>query len=367
MANLQLSVEQEQGTGLAVAALRDLRKHFRLGGYAGTGKTTLISHVVDQLSTNYKKVLVMAPTGKAANVLTNKGVPASTIHRQLYELTNDKPITFKLRDFVEADFFVIDEASMISVELYEDILSFNKPTLFVGDPAQLEPVGNDAKLMQAPDFVLRKIHRTAEDSNIIKFATQMRSGAQHPAVLFGQKFIPAKAHDFAYGHISTFTRAAWLAFDQIIVGKNITRNKFNQTFRKGGAHSPYPVQGDKLICLKNEYAHGIFNGETFTCINSEFEQNDQTGDLQIQVENDAGQRAWYPFWLEFFNDQTLEPWKKPKDVVHLDFAYAITCHKSQGSEWDNVCVVDEAFGTPPNRWRYTAATRAAKHLTWVRP
>lgn len=364
---ITLTSEQEQAKGLALTRLRVMRKNCRIGGYAGTGKTTLISSFVTEMERLGFKVAVMAPTGKAANVLCNKGVSATTIHRRLYELVEDKPVTFRLREHIEVDFFVIDESSMLSEELVADIESFGKPTLFIGDPAQLEPVGKDAKLMVNPDFTLKQIHRTAEGSPIIQFATKLRTSVIHPHSYF-TTFVAdqgVNTSSLRYHNQRDLRRSEWLAFDQIIVGTNKTRNLYNQTFKKN-QNDYRPVIGDKLICLKNDYVHGVFNGEGFTVASSEFEQDEQSGELTIQLQSVDGDKFWVPFWLEFFEDPTLEPWKKSRDTVWLDYAYAITCHKSQGSEWDSVAVVDEAFGTPPNRWRYTAATRAAKTLTWIR-
>lgn len=361
MSSITLTSAQSQAKGLAVTKLRDLKEHCRIGGYAGTGKTSLISEVVRELERFGAKVAIMAPTGKAANVLCLKGVPATTIHRRLYELVNERPIEFRLKDTIEVDYFIVDESSMLSTDLYNDICSFNKPTLFIGDPAQLEPVGDDARLMHNPDFVLTEIHRTASGSAIIDFATRLRTSILHPFA-YSQTHKPCP--ELSFRSQKELKRSEWLAFDQIIVGTNKTRNLYNQTFKKGLA--ALPVKGDKLICLKNDYPHGVFNGETFTVLSDQYDEDEYTGELCVRLQSDDGTVASYPFWYEFFENPYLEVWKKPREAVWLDYAYAITCHKSQGSEWDNVAVVDEAFGTPPNRWRYTAATRAAKTLTWIR-
>lgn len=360
---IQLTSHQAQAAGLAVTKLRDLRSDCRIGGYAGTGKTTLIASIVAQLSTPFRKVRIMAPTGKAANVLNQKGVPASTIHRYIYEpVDSPGPLEFRLRDTVDAAYFIIDESSMLSTELYNDIKSFGIPTLFIGDPAQLEPIGQDAKLMHSPDFTLVEIHRTAAHSPIIKWATALRTSSVHP-VAYAQNTAPTL--DLTFSHISDLRRSQWLAFDQIIVGKNATRNKFNQTFKLDQTQ-PLPVSGDKLICLRNDYSHEVFNGETFTCADSTFEECPQTGEFTIAITDSDGLTKRVPFWRDYFFDQTIEAFRKPRDLCWFDFAYAITCHKAQGSEWSSIAVVDEAFGTPPNRWRYTAATRAATSLTWIR-
>ena len=361
---ITLTSQQEAAAGLALVKLKEQRIDCRIGGYAGTGKTTLIANVVDRLKIGFKKVAVMAPTGKAANVLCNKGVPATTIHRVLYDLEDSDRMEFKLRDSVDVDFFIVDESSMLSVEILADIQSFNKPTLYIGDPAQLEPVGDDAKLMHNADIVLTQIHRTAEHSDIIKFATALRTSCVHPVAYKSQHAARGKFDQLAFRHISELKRSEWLAFDQIIVGKNITRHKFNQTFKKGPA--ALPITSDKLICLRNDYEHGVFNGELFTCTSDEYTQCELTGELTLELENVDGIRTRYPFWRDYFFDQSTPAYHKPRNCCWFDFAYAITCHKSQGSEWNNVAVVDEAFGTPPNRWRYTAVTRAAKHLTWIK-
>ncbi len=362
--SIQLTAHQEQAKCVALARIIDLHKDCRIGGFAGTGKTTLISSLVDSIQQQQLKVLVMAPTGKAANVLCNKGVAAATIHRTLYEALETVPVSFRLKESIDADFFIIDESSMISTDLLADIQSFGKPTVFIGDPAQLEPVGDDAKLMHKPDFVLTEIHRTAAESPILAFASQLRKSPIHPFAYFNT-YKPTDDR-LTYRSIKDIKRSEWMAFDQIIVGKNLTRHKFNQTFRKN-PEKVGPSAGDKVICLRNSYPYGVFNGETFTVISDEFREDEHTRELTFKVRDVNGDEFWVPFWFEYFQDVTLNHWAMPKTVVHFDFAYAITCHKSQGSEWDNVAVLDEAFGNPPNRWRYTAATRAAKQLTWVRP
>jgi len=369
MTPIQLSTQQQEARG---AIRESLKRHrsFKLGGFAGTGKTTLLKYVIEDLS-ELGRCAVMAPTGRAANVLCNKGVNATTIHRYLYELINDHPIEFRLKDTVEAAFFIIDESSMLSTPIMADLLSFQKPILFVGDPAQLEPVGDDAKAMHKPDFVLTQIHRTMEDSDIIKFATRLRSSGAHPSTLqreFEQSLPHNANSNLSFRASNTIKRSEWLNFDQIIVGTNKTRARFNQTFKK--SLEALPVADDKLICLKNDYTCGVFNGEIFIVTPDKdgdiYGQDSDTGFNIIHLRAEDGSVNWYPFWEEYFFDQSLNPLYKSKGQVWFDYAYAITCHKSQGSEWDNVAVVDEAFGNPPNRWRYTAATRAAKNLTWIR-
>src|SRR5262249_11808404 len=154
-----------------------------LGGYAGTGKSTLVRVLKDELSS----FAVCAYTGKAANVLRKKGLPAKTIHSLIYrprvrewEDENGKLQIETLWDRkpardVECDGFIVDEASMVDEGIYNTLRSYKKPIIFVGDHGQLEPVnGNGFNLMGSPDITLRQVHRNAGE--IAEFANFIRQG-----------------------------------------------------------------------------------------------------------------------------------------------------------------------------------------------
>src|ERR1035437_2845026 len=140
----------------------------RIAGFAGTGKSFLIPHILERLP----NFAVCAPTGRAAQILRSKGVEnASTIHSLIYKPKmdsygniildkNGSPI-FILNPDLPYEGIIADESSMISKELYEDLLSFGIPLICLGDSGQLPPVGNEMNLMDNPDFTLETIHRNA--------------------------------------------------------------------------------------------------------------------------------------------------------------------------------------------------------------
>jgi exodeoxyribonuclease-5 len=372
MDNIQLTQEQSNAVALALdfieqpkptgKQLRATTPTFRITGPAGTGKTTIIKSILNE-ARKYHKVHVAAPTGKAAQVLSRKSVPATTIHRMMYEQISEHPLQFAKRSKLELDLIIIDEASMVSMDIFNDLMSYRIPIIFVGDNSQLEPIGEDPKILLKSDVRLFEIHRTAADNPIIDFATKLRMNpAMHPSVYFKGKTL---SEGLTYAPRSMPPPDKLISdYDQIIVGKNISRYHINNRLRK----DPFqPVPGDKLICLKNDYKFGVINGEQFIVGPRHFIQGTEDEDYAtlIHLINDDGSDIFVPYWSALFEDPTTQLNIKPRNVVALDYAYAITCHKSQGSEWPRVLVIDEAFGQPPNRWRYTAATRAQQHLCWA--
>ena len=155
---------------------------FRLFGYAGVGKTTLARHVAEHAS---GKAAFAAYTGKAALVLRSRGCAgATTIHSLIYNAGEGKDgaPTFTLNKdgpASRASLIVIDECSMVDEELGRDLLSFGKPILVLGDPAQLPPVKGGGFFTEAePDVMLTHIHRQAADNAIIQLSQTIRDGGE---------------------------------------------------------------------------------------------------------------------------------------------------------------------------------------------
>jgi exodeoxyribonuclease V len=359
---------------------------FKLGGLAGTGKTTVIRRVEelvrdsgDDFSTtpNFQH---SAFTGKAVSVLRRKGIgSAMTLHSMMYRPKENKDgrveffknDTLKSYDESVVDFVVVDESSMISKALYEDLLSFPlQGILWVGDPGQLEPVGEDISLMKSPDFVLQQIHRQGKESPILQFAHRCRAGDPTPNCVAGSKQelvittkLPSSVELLAN-------------YDILITGLNVMRNKYNSVLRavKGFIGTPICV-GEKLIVTRNNNIVGVYNGQILF-VDEVLQKYPRS--VIVRATDETGKTYQR---LELFTELLVNPKfdlnkrenRPHRETVFVDYGYCITCHKSQGSEWDRVCVIEPTWwGTPDKpmfdkkRWQYTAITRAAKQLTYVR-
>ncbi|MCB1415331.1 MAG: ATP-dependent RecD-like DNA helicase [Nitratireductor sp.] len=353
------------------------RQVFRLFGYAGTGKTTLARHFAQGVE---GEVLFAAFTGKAAQVLRSKGArKASTIHSLIYrprgeeevedEETGSKSIapTFSLNrrsPLAEAKLIVIDECSMVDEPLGRDLLSFGTPVLVLGDPGQLPPVSGGGFFTEhEPDFLLEEIHRQARDNPIIDLAQQVREGR---AIMYGDYGATAKVISK-----TEVTTDQVLAADQVLVGTNRTRRRYNERLRElKGFDGPFPQAGDKLVCLRNDTAKGLLNGSLWT-VTSAARTVKSFMNLLIRAEDEGIERvsAKVKVLKAVFEDPTAEiPWREKRRYDDFDFGYALTVHKAQGSQWDEVILFDEsrAFRDHAQRWLYTGITRASERLTIVR-
>lgn len=337
---------------------------FRLFGYAGVGKTTLARHVAEGAAGD---TAFAAFTGKAALVMRSKGcVGATTIHALIYRAsdTEDGSPTFKLNHdgpASKAGLIVIDECSMVDADLGRDLLSFGKPILVLGDPAQLPPVKGGGYFTNAePDVMLTQIHRQAENDPIIRLSEIVRGGGKLEYGEYGESRIIRR---------SDVDAAAVLAADQVLVGTNKTRRLYNARIRDlKGIKEPLPVAGDRLVCLRNDRVKGLINGglwrvETLHAMRKDFVR------MTVSPEDEGGRNARVSVLKQFFLGGEADlPYPIRRESDEFDFGYALTVHKAQGSQWDNVMLFDEsyAFGEHRDRWLYTGLTRAAKKLTIVR-
>ena len=339
---------------------------FRLFGYAGTGKTTVVKHLVADLDL---KVCYAAFTGKAALMMQRAGcMDASTIHSLIYQVIEgiDGAVEFKLNPdsaVKDCDLIVIDECSMVDADLADDLLSFGKPILVLGDPAQLPPVKGAGFFINAePNAMLTEIHRQARDNPIIHLATTVREGGVIRAGQFGASRVLTRG---------TLSIEEILAADQVIVGLNKTRRVYNARMRLAlGREGLNPEKDDRLVCLKNDRQLGLFNGGMFT-VEEALKRRKQKDMIRMRIRSDDFPgRA--PFIVQvrrefFFGGVEDLDWRDLKHSQHFDFGYALTCHKSQGSQWNHVIAYDESqsFREDHRKWLYTAITRASERLTLV--
>lgn len=373
---------------------------YRLFGYAGSGKSTLAKHLAE---TSGGLTCFAAFTGKAASVMRHKGCPdATTIHSLIYfvkqksqarlvqmqealrKLLEDpdssqfdveklehsiraeqdavKKPAFTLNPDAEikhADLVVIDECSMVGEDMAMDLLSFGVPILVLGDPAQLPPVRSAGFFTEhKPDFMLTEIHRQAAESPILRLATRARKGLRLDVGKYGDSEV-LRARDFDNTSLTT---------EQVIVGRNTTRRRANAKRREClGFSGRYPQDGDRVICLRNNHDIGVLNGEIYTVETAHAE--DSFGDrMGLSLVSEDGDRQLYvDAHLAPFRGEDAPYWDK--EAIEMDFGYAVTAHKAQGSGWPSVVVVDESsvFRKDRHRWLYTAATRAIDKLTVVLP
>jgi exodeoxyribonuclease V len=449
---ITLSTEQERAVTTALNWWRNRRVDqpvFRLFGYAGTGKSTVLETLIRRLGLTQEDVLFMAPTGKAASVMTRKGVPALTIHKTFYRLTGEddtvylslmreaESISEKLANPAEPNaaayrrrlvavedelrspssraqpqfvflgsnpvgrkqLLVIDEASMVQNDWFADLQSLGLPLILLGDDGQLPAVeGPDEKPSMVtsvePDVRLTTVHRQDGESSILSIATAARNrqllafecrddgveyadgrGCRTPEEI--ERRIQAShgySVDFGY-------------FDQIIVGRHKTRHAFNDHMRqKFGITSALPVggNGEKIVVTRNfEADDGTYlaNGTEITVRHDAKRSGgiypwgaSKPIDHPVTVTGIDGKPVCIEgvgLWRYPFEDPLDQDYRRKGAeekyalrCMQAQWAFAITAHKAQGSEWDKVCVIDEswAFKENAHRWRYTAYTRARKHL-----
>lgn len=342
----------------------DAPQVFRLMGFAGTGKTTLATHLAE----NAGKVMFGAFTGKAALVMRKKGCRgASTIHSMIYMLDDEgagEP-TFTLDQgsaVRDADLVIIDECSMVGEELAKDLLSFGTKVLVLGDPAQLPPVKDAGYFTeQKPDFMLTEIHRQALDNPIIRLSMDVREGrgltlGDHGTVrVIGRDKIDPQDV---------------LSADQVLVGINKTRKTYNQRIRElKNFTGIFPQEGERLICLRNDRPQKLLNGSLW-----DVREAEECGEfISIDVVPEDASRDAKAKNVEvhpafFTGDDADLPWEVRRRFSEFTYGYAITVHKSQGSQWDDVFLFDESgtFREDARRWLYTGITRAAERVTIAR-
>jgi len=423
----------------AIAEVRDWFENrpgqqqvFRLFGYAGSGKSTVLKFALDELGLSPHRsakdgrcvpgVVTATFTGKAALVLTRKGTPARTIHSLIYSVIESteeevaaaaakvqeaetaarrltgfdrtaaeagieamrqalsamKHPRFALNpqsDAADARLIVLDEVSMVGEEMARDLMSFGKPILVLGDPGQLPPIkGEGAFTRDAPDVMLTEIHRQATESAIIRLATMARMGEP-----IGFGIYDAFVAKLRKGDI---TPDQALRGGQLICGLNATRLQLNNAMRAaaglGGTYLPTGA-AEKIICLKNQNDLGLINGMFLT-----LEGIVDEGSLHFSaiVHDEDGRRVGpldregrpgrLRVYKGHFEDHVANDpkrhdrdWKDKRLLTEATFGWAITAHKAQGSQWENVIVWDDGLGRTDldrRRWLYTAITRAERGL-----
>ena len=344
----------------------------RVFGFAGTGKTTMAKEIAKSIN-GY--VHYMAFTGKAALVLRKKGCTgASTIHSAIYKPNDlgdgrtefawnpDGPLSM-------ARLAVVDEVSMVGPDVGKDVLRYNTKVLVLGDPFQLQPVSGEGFFTNVePDILLTEIHRQAADNPIIRMSMDIREGRGLSLGQYGDSLVVRRNEVDR-----EWLREQVLGADQLLCGKNATRQTFNNRVRelkKLPARDPFwaPVQGDRLVCLKNNNTKGLLNGGLWSVHSVTSYDGQRFGMLVDNLDDDKAPRTEVEVPYQYFTGTEKDlGWRVKKITDEFTYGYALTVHKSQGSQWDNLLLFDESaiFREQRAQHQYTGVTRAAERITVV--
>jgi tRNA A37 threonylcarbamoyladenosine biosynthesis protein TsaE len=474
--NINLSSDQTLALEKLSTFLESDKQVFMLKGYAGSGKTTILKGLVEYLNAVEKDFALMAPTGRAAKVIREKtGQEAFTIHKSIYSYEDMVEIEegdsfyyyYKVRNNVDVagKIFIVDEASMLSdaksegeffrfgsSHLLSDLITYtrvaqpnvNSKIIFVGDPCQLPPVGdNSSKAFEAnylkehfnlssEETEMKEVKRQGGDSGILRAAAKIRKSIS--ARFFNDFNLRSNGKDILNPTYETFLNTWQEAASPkiIIASKNKTCLDLNLQIRERRfGNADLPVQKSDIVIMGgNNYRKGVFNGE-FAVIN---EVSDIVTQRIIPL---RGKNPVTLYWRDvelvfpdaesnnkivkgkmlenfLYGDNYLKPEEtqalyvdftsrhkglKPKteefkeaimqdeyfNCLLMKYGYAVTCHKAQGGEWDNVFTIwdhenqkDFNFFTDKQlkrskdnegfyRWAYTGITRASKTLYALNP
>jgi len=466
---LQLTASQEEALGKLERFLQGSDPVFMLKGYAGSGKTTILKGLVQYLNSISKDFALLAPTGRAAKVIREKtGQEAVTIHKGIYcydrlvEVNDGDSFfySYALRNSIDVagKIFIVDEASMVSDAksegeffrfgsgyLLSDLIRYTRVVepnvhskiIFVGDPCQLAPVGDNSSKAFEPDYLkskfdlscaeaeMKEVIRQEGESGILLAATKIRKSIS--AGYFNDFNLKANNRDVFNLSGDDFLNI-WEGVKStkiIIASKNKTCLDINLRIRerKYGSRMLPPQKGEIVIIGANNYRTGVFNGE-FAVVNSADDSpirrtiylkgKDPVNLVWRNVElvfpdGESSNKLVKALMLEnfLFGDNYLTPEETQalyvdftqrhpglksetpefKDAImndgyfnclRLKYGYAVTCHKAQGGEWDQVFSIwdhenAENFNFLSDkqrkagktnkdfyRWAYTAVTRSSK-------
>lgn len=361
------------------------KQTFEISGIAGSGKSTIVKYLVEDLKIDPDDVLYVAYVGKATLALSRKGHRAQTIHSTIYTVelvpkidedgnkvvVNDKVVMvpfFIKREKLPPNIklIVLDEAGMTAEGISLDLLSFGIPVICLGDLNQLPPVFGESYFLKEPDIVLTEPMRQALDSPIIYLAQRAISGQKIHKGQYGNCFVAGKEE---------ISDRLLMESDVNICGKNATRDELNNYIRYNILKKtvPYPTEGERIICRQNNWTECI-EGNIFLI-------NGLVGYVDnIYLDTYNKQSINIDFRPEFLQDSCFydisidykyitAPYSERKNhnksfYNKFEYGYVITCHLAQGSEYPNVLIFDERIGDRDyyNRWLYTAITRASNSL-----
>lgn len=339
------------------------------------------------------------------------------------EMTSKRTVFMKKPGIPDYRLLVLDEVSMVDDDVMRDLMSYGIPILCSGDGFQLPPVKSQNHILDNPDAILTDIVRQSEDNMIVKIATDVRNGRHISSGNYGDVVVMSSQYvnDDRKRHLL-------LEADQILCGTNRTRHMINNIVRRckgiDAEKELFPIDGEKVIFNVNNWEMYLDEAMNYNMVNGtigyaygfkevspklniakmsfrpDFLDDEITDDILVDSGNfknggkytydmhqrvfllDDGEYALKAQYQKRGDNESVKHYfarirdnlrisKKAVDdemIEQVDFAYCISVHKSQGSEWDNVVVFDEGhvFGNNYSRWLYTAITRAKKKLVILR-
>ena len=395
---MELNEKQKQGLDIAVDRYKRKERYTVISGYAGTGKSTLVKFIVAALPNINpdEDVIYTSFTGKATQVLQRKGNKnVSTLHKLLFESIPKPDGTFfrKPVEFIPYKIVIVDECSMVPKELLQRLIKYNVHIICLGDPGQLPPINKneDNHLLDHPHIFLDEIMRQEAESEIINLTMDIRAG---------KSLTHYQGKEVQVLNKDELTTGMLLWADQIICEKNETRIALNNQIRDLLGRSGGPQDGDKVICLKNNWDiysvndNPLVNGtigylkdsfSTYINLPRQITSDGQPKKLDILTANFISDTE-EDYGILNMDKQLITTgvpgldWKtsykmgrnwrfQDKIPDQFTYGYAITGWKAQGSEWDNVLVIEEGFPFDKEEHKqflYTCATRAAKKLVIIK-
>lgn len=354
---------------------------YAYSGAAGTGKTFTVKAFIDSIGLEAEEYICCAYVGKAVLNLQKHELPACTIHSLIYHTLIEKipldpdgmayklAMRFLLKDHLDPNLRLIicDEATMVNNDMRDKMLSFGLPIIFIGDMNQLPPVFGESEVMAFPDFTLTQIMRTAEDDPIVQLSQMVLKDIPYDYGYYGACRV-VDHHDIDKSLLSDF--------DVILCGKNATRDRMNQHILFDVLHRPdnIPFLGAKVVNRQNNWDIAV-DGVSLT------------NGLMGEITNISKSRSYLGYYkIDFkpdFMDSEFEGLKIDRNYIRasyetrknfgltkfekFEYAYTITVHISQGSEWARVLFLDEPFWDAEltKKLRYTAITRATSEIEIV--
>lgn len=369
---------------------------FALGGYAGTGKTTLLGFLAAEITKKYR-VAFCTLTGKAASVLSRSlracGVRSEeycgTIHRMMYvpevdDATGEVKGWKKAPD-LDYDLIVVDEGSMLSGAILKDMMEYKIPILVVGDHGQLPPVGEDVGIMSNPDAKLKTVRRQALDNPIIALSAMVRRGMDWKSFVLNSgdprmQFLPRdEINAVIMEKFNGFVDRPMSQDPLLLCGTNKTRAGLNKVVRYCLKTEERLTANERVICLKNAYLDDLMVANGFRGTVQSFGYSPNPLQIKATIEfPEEGLRLVDGILCkpQFGAEKTIKSFSEVSEFIRhwdevgmlFDWGYALTVHKAQGSQADDVILVIERFqGSIEDflRWVYTGVTRSAKNITVV--